>query len=43
MTVSNGAVTISNDGTTMKLIKSGASENVNQQGTFTFYNSPNPV
>ena len=43
MTVSNGAVTISNDGTTMKLINSGASENVNQQGTFTFYNSPNPV
>ena len=37
MTVSNGAVTISNDGTTMKLIKSGASENVNQQGTFTFW------
>ena len=43
MTVSNGAVTISNDGTTMKLIKSAAPENVNQQGTFTFYNSPNPV
>ena len=43
MSVSNGAVTISNDGTTMKLIKSGASENVNQQGTFTFYDSPNPV
>ena len=38
MTVSNGAVTISNDGTTMKLIKSAASENVNQQATFTFYN-----
>ena len=37
MSVSNGAVTITNDGTTMKLIKSGASENVNQQGTFTFY------
>ena len=43
MTVSNGAVTISNDGTTMKLIKSGASENVTQQGTFTFYDSPNTV
>ena len=36
-TVSNGAVSISNDGTTMKLIKSGASENVYQQGTFTFF------
>ena len=35
--LSNGAVTITNDGTTMKLIKSGASENVTQQGTFTFY------
>ena len=43
MTVSNGAVTISNDGTHMKLIKSGGSQNVNQQGTFTFYDSPNPV
>ena len=43
MTVSNGAVTISNDGTTMKLIKSAAPEKGNQQGTFTFYNSPNPV
>ena len=37
MTVSNGAVSISNDGTNIKLIKSGASENVHQQGTFTFY------
>ena len=38
MTVSNGAISIKNDGTTMKLIKkSAASENVNQQGTFTFY------
>ena len=36
MTVSNGAVTISNDGTTMKLIKSGASDTY-QQGTFTFF------
>ena len=43
MTVSNGAISISNDGTTMKLIKSGGSQNVNQQGTFTFYDSPNPV
>ena len=37
MTVSNGAISLTNDGTTMKLINSGASENVNQQGTFTFY------
>ena len=37
MTVSNGAISITNDGTTMKLIKSGSSQNVNQQGTFTFY------
>ena len=37
MTVSNGAVSLTNDGTTMKLIKSGGSQNVNQQGTFTFY------
>lgn len=38
MTVSNGAISIKNDGTHMKLIKkSAASENVNQQGTFTFY------
>ena len=37
MTVSNGAISLTNDGTSMKLIKSGASENVNQQGTFTFY------
>ena len=37
MTVSNGAVSITNDGTTMKLIKSGGSQNVNQQATFTFF------
>ena len=37
MTVSNGAISLTNDGTTMKLIKSGASENGNQQGTFTFF------
>ena len=43
MTVSNGAISISNDGTTMKLIKSAAPEKGNQQGTFTFYDSPNPV
>ena len=36
MSVSNGAVTISNDGTNMKLINSAPSENVHQQGTFTF-------
>ena len=36
-TVSNGAITIKNDGTTMKLINSGGSQNANQQGTFTFY------
>ena len=35
--VSNGALSISNDGTTMKLINSAASENVNQHATFTFY------
>ena len=35
--VSNGAVTISNDGTSMKLINSVPSENVSQHGTFTFY------
>ena len=37
MTVSNGAISISNDGTNIKLINSAASENVHQQGTFTFY------
>ena len=37
MTVSNGAITITNDGTTMKLIKSAGGENENQQGTFTFF------
>jgi len=36
-TRSNGAVTIKNDGTNMKLINSAPSENVSQQGTFTFY------
>ena len=35
--ISNGALTITNDGTTMKLINSAPSENVHQQGTFTFY------
>ena len=37
MTVSNGAITITNDGTNMKLINSAAPENGNQQGTFTFF------
>ena len=36
-TFSNGAVSISYDGTTMKLINSAPSRNVHQQGTFTFY------
>ena len=36
--ISNGAITISNDATTMKLINSTPTENFeNQQGTFTFY------
>ena len=35
--VSNGAITLTNDGTTMKLINSAPSETVSQQGTFTFY------
>ena len=35
--VSNGAITISNDGTNMKLINTAPSETVSQQGTFTFY------
>ena len=35
--ISNGAITISNDGTTMKLINSAPSQNVKQHGTFTFY------
>ena len=36
--VSNGAISITNDGTNMKLINSTPTENFeNQQGTFTFY------
>ena len=35
--ISNGALTITNDGTNMKLINSAPSENVNQHATFTFY------
>ena len=34
--VSNGAITISNDGTNIKLINSAPSENVSQHATFTF-------
>ena len=37
MTFSNGAITIKNDGTSMKLINSKSSEVGSQQGTFTFY------
>ena len=38
--ISNGALTITYDGTTMKLINSAPSENVNQHATFTFYGNP---
>ena len=34
--ISNGALTITNDGTTMKLINSAPSKNVTQHATFTF-------
>ena len=37
MTVSNGAISITNDGTNMKLINSAQSLNVFQHATFTFY------
>ena len=37
MTVSNGAITITNDGTDMKLINNKSTESGRQQGTFTFY------
>ena len=36
-TISNGAVSITNDGTTMKLINTKSSEVGSQQGTFTFH------
>ena len=36
MSVSNGAITITNDGTNIKLINTAGSQNVHQQGTFTF-------
>ena len=35
--VSNGAITISNDGTNMKLINSKSTEDARQHATFTFY------
>ena len=38
--ISNGALTITYDGTTMKLLNSAPSENVNQHATFTFYGNP---
>lgn len=37
MSVSNGAITITNDGTTIKVTNSKSTEPGNQQGTFTFY------
>ena len=40
--ISNGALTISNDGTTMKLINSAPSENVTQHATFTFLQDLTP-
>ena len=39
MTVSNGALKLTNDGTNMKLINNAPSENVNQHATFTFHGS----
>ena len=39
VSISNGALTITNDGTNIKLINSSPSQNVGQQGTFTFYES----
>ena len=38
LTYSNGAVTIANDGTNMKLINNKSTESGMQQGTFTFHN-----
>ena len=35
--VSNGALTLTNDGTSMKLINNKSTESGSQQGTFTFY------
>ena len=39
VTVSNGALTFTYDGTNMKLINSKSTESGNQQGTFTFFRS----
>ena len=41
--VSNGAITITNDGTNMKLINSAPSETVSQQATFTFFGGGGPT
>ena len=41
--ISNGAVTISNDGTNIKVTNSKSTENVYQQATFTFSISDGPV
>ena len=35
--ISNGAITITNDGTNIKLMNSKSTEQVFQQATFTFY------
>ena len=45
MTVSNGALKLTNDGTDMKLMNSKSTESGSQQGTFTFheYNGGGPV
>ena len=37
VSISNGAITITNDGTSIKVTNSNSTENVYQQGTFTFY------
>ena len=41
-TISNDAISIKNDGTTMKLINNKSSEVGSQQGTFTFYERNTP-
>ena len=42
ITISNGALTITNDGTNMKLINSAPSETVIQHASFTFYEETVP-
>ena len=37
ITISNGAITITNDGTNIKLMNSKSTESVTQQATFTFF------